>query len=90
VHPLEVERALRALPGVTDASVWLVQNNGRDFLAAAVETTHAQSHIEQALATLIPAWKLPKHYLVLREFPRTPRGKVDSNALKSRVSSAAS
>jgi long-chain acyl-CoA synthetase len=84
VHPLEVERVLRALPGVTDASVWLAQNNGRDSLVAAIETTHTQAHIEKSLAVHLPVWKLPKHYVVLREFPRTARGKVEIAALKAR------
>ena len=82
VHPLEVERELRGLPGVTDASVWLAQSQGRDVLVAAVETTHARRRIEEALAARLPAWKLPKGYLVLREFPRTGRGKVDFGTLK--------
>jgi acyl-CoA synthetase (AMP-forming)/AMP-acid ligase II len=84
VHPLEIERVLRALPGVTDVSVWLAQNNGRDSLAAAIETAHSQAHIEKSLAERLPSWKLPKHYVVLREFPRTARGKVDITALKAR------
>jgi len=83
VHPLEIERVLRALPGVTDVSVWLAQNDGRDSLAAAIETAHSQAHIEKALAEHLPAWKLPKHYILLREFPRTARGKVDFVALKT-------
>jgi acyl-CoA synthetase (AMP-forming)/AMP-acid ligase II len=82
VHPLEVERALRALPGVTDASVWLAQKKGRDLLAAAVETTHRQAYLEKALAARLPAWKWPKLYVILPEFPRTVRGKVDFGALK--------
>jgi acyl-CoA synthetase (AMP-forming)/AMP-acid ligase II len=82
VHPLEVERVLRALPGVTDASVWLAQSRGRDLLMAAVETTQARARIEEALAARLPAWKLPKVYVALREFPRTGRGKVDFGALK--------
>jgi acyl-CoA synthetase (AMP-forming)/AMP-acid ligase II len=82
VHPLEVERALRALPGVTDASVWLTQSNGRDLLAAAVETTHGQAHLEQALAARLPAWKWPKLYVILPEFPRTARGKIDFERMK--------
>jgi acyl-coenzyme A synthetase/AMP-(fatty) acid ligase len=90
VHPLEVERALRALPGVTDASVWLVQSNGRDLLAAAVETAHARAHIERSLTAILPAWKLPKHYAVLREFPRTSRGKVDATALRAQIRPVAS
>ncbi len=85
VHPLEVERALRALPGVTDASVWLAQHDGRDWLAAAVETAHEQAQIEKALVERLPGWKLPKLYVVLREFPRTGRGKLDVAALKARV-----
>jgi len=82
VHPLEVERVLRALPGVTDASVWLSQSQGRDLLAAAVETTHSRAEIERALASHLPAWKLPKTYVIARELPRTARGKLDLSALK--------
>ena len=82
VHPLEIERALRALPGVTDAAVWLSQSHGRDLIAAAVETTHARAEIERALATRLPAWQLPKAYVIARELPRTPRGKLDLARLK--------
>jgi acyl-coenzyme A synthetase/AMP-(fatty) acid ligase len=81
VHPLEVERVLRALPGVTDAVVWSQQRQGRDLLAAAVETTHSRAGIEQALAKHLPLWKLPKTYIVARELPRTMRGKLDLAAL---------
>ena len=82
VHPLEVERALRALPGVSDAAVWLVQSDGRDLLAAGVETTHSRAEIERALAARLPAWKLPKSYVIVREFPRNARGKLDLTALR--------
>ena len=82
VHPLEVERVLRALPGVTDAAVWLGQSEGRDLLAAGVETTHSRAEIERALAARLPAWKLPKTYFITRELPRTARGKLDLAALK--------
>ena len=82
VHPLEVERVLRALPGVTDAAVWLAYRNGRDVLAAGVETTRPRAEIERGLAAHLPAWKLPKTCVVLREFPRTARGKLDLPALQ--------
>jgi len=82
VHPLEVERVLRALPGVTDAAVWLWQSEGRDLLAAGVETAHSRAELEQALAARLPAWKLPKAYVIARELPRTARGKLDLAALK--------
>ena len=82
VHPLEVERILRALPGVTDASVWLEQRQGRDLLAAAVETAHPRAHLEHALASQLPAWKMPKTWFIARQLPRTARGKLDRAALR--------
>jgi acyl-coenzyme A synthetase/AMP-(fatty) acid ligase len=82
VHPLEVERVLRALPGVTDAAVWLWQSQGRDLLAAGVETAQSRAELEQALAARLPAWKLPKAWFIARELPRTSRGKLDLAALK--------
>jgi acyl-CoA synthetase (AMP-forming)/AMP-acid ligase II len=85
VHPLEIERVLRALPGVTDACVWLAQKDGRDFVAAAVETALGLAQIRQALAARLPAWKWPKVCGVVAEFPRTARGKVDVAALRQKL-----
>jgi acyl-CoA synthetase (AMP-forming)/AMP-acid ligase II len=85
VHPLEIERVLRALPGVTDACVWLAQKDGRDLLAAAVETRRVRAQIEEELSARLPAWKWPKVCAVVAEFPRTPRGKVDVAALRQKL-----
>jgi acyl-coenzyme A synthetase/AMP-(fatty) acid ligase len=85
VHPLEVERVLRALPGITDAHVWSWQSEGRDFLAAGVETTRTRAEIEKALVAKLPAWKLPKTYVIASELPRTNRGKLDLAALKRKA-----
>jgi acyl-CoA synthetase (AMP-forming)/AMP-acid ligase II len=82
VHPLEVERVLRSLPGVTDVIVWLVAGLGRDQLAAAVETRLSRVEVEKALAAKLPAWKWPKAYLIASELPRTARGKLDLSALR--------
>jgi acyl-coenzyme A synthetase/AMP-(fatty) acid ligase len=83
VHPLEVERALRALSGVADAVVWRIEAAGRELLAAAAETTRPRAELERELAALLPAWKLPKRLLVLPELPRTARGKIDHAKLRS-------
>jgi acyl-CoA synthetase (AMP-forming)/AMP-acid ligase II len=83
VHPLEVERLLRAMPGVTDAAVWLSHDQGRDILIAGIETKKSRAQIERALGELLPAWKLPKTYLITLEFPRNARGKLDLPALKA-------
>ena len=82
VHPLEIERALRALPGVSDVHVWLEHRQGRDSLAAAVETRLTRAALEHALAAKLPAWKMPKHFVIKAELPRTARGKLDIARLK--------
>ena len=82
VHPLEVEQLLRTLPGVTDASVWLRTAHDHDILAAAVETSWSRPEIEKALACHLPAWKLPRYYIVAAELPRNPRGKLDLAVLR--------
>jgi acyl-CoA synthetase (AMP-forming)/AMP-acid ligase II len=86
VHPLEIENALRAIAGVSDAHVWLEHRQGRDTLAAAAETQHAREKIEHALAAKLPAWKMPKRLKTAAEFPRTPRGKVDVAQLRANAS----
>jgi acyl-coenzyme A synthetase/AMP-(fatty) acid ligase len=85
VHPLEIERALRGLPGVSDAHVWLEQAGGRDLLAAAAETRWTRAKIEHALAEKLPAWKMPKRWVLARELPRTARGKLDVRAFRAEV-----
>jgi acyl-CoA synthetase (AMP-forming)/AMP-acid ligase II len=82
VHPLEIERALRSIPGVSDAHVWLEHRGGRDLLAAAAETRHPRAKLEHALAEKLPAWKMPKRYVLAPQLPRTARGKLDVARLK--------
>jgi acyl-coenzyme A synthetase/AMP-(fatty) acid ligase len=82
VQPIEIERILRALPGVHDAVVWLERDDGRDWLAAGVETARPRAEIEAALAAQVPAWKMPRSWHVSRDLPRTARGKLDHAALK--------
>jgi acyl-coenzyme A synthetase/AMP-(fatty) acid ligase len=82
VHPLEIERALRSITGVSDAHVWLEHRAGRDLLAAAAETKLTRHRIEHALAEKLPAWKMPKHLQLAPELPRTARGKLDVAQLR--------
>jgi len=82
VHPLEIERALRSIPGVSDAHVWLEHRGGRDLLAAAAETRHPRAKLEHALAEKLPAWKMPRRYVLAPQLPRTARGKLDVARLR--------
>jgi acyl-coenzyme A synthetase/AMP-(fatty) acid ligase len=83
VHPLEIERALRGIPGVSDAHVWLEQAGGRDLLAAAAETKWTRAKIEHALAEKLAAWKMPKRWVLAPELPRTARGKLDMRRIRA-------
>ena len=87
VSPAEVERALRELRGVSDAWVTVVRDKrGNDCLAAAVETTHARIDLEEGLLRALPAWKLPKRWLLDAALPRTDRGKLHTVELRARLS----
>jgi acyl-coenzyme A synthetase/AMP-(fatty) acid ligase len=82
VHPSEVEQALRSVVGVSDVIVWEGKDLQRSFLQAAVETELALKEIQDALSARLPDWKLPKHYLLTVELPRSERGKIDLSALR--------
>jgi acyl-CoA synthetase (AMP-forming)/AMP-acid ligase II len=87
VAPAELERALRALRGVSDAWVTVLKDKrSNDCLAAAVETTRARSDLERELLQTLPAWKLPKIWLINPALPRTDRGKLHTAVLGARLS----
>ena len=89
VSPAEIERALRALDGVTDAWVGVQTRaaGGEDFLLAAVETTRTGDEVRRALAERLPAWQMPRQWWVAASLPRTERGKLDRRELEARCAS---
>ncbi len=86
VAPLEIERLLRGLDGVTDAwgGVGSRTSGGGDFLLAAVETARSRAEVQRALAERVPAWQLPRQWWVAPLLPRTVRGKLDRQELEAR------
>ncbi len=86
VAPAEIERALRALEGVTDAWVGVQTRaaGGEDFLLAAVETRRPGEEVRRALAERLPAWQVPRQWWVAPRLPRTERGKLDRRELAAR------
>lgn len=82
VEPAEVEAALRALPGVTDAFVGTQSDNHVPELAAYfVGDDATDDAVRSALRTKLPEWMVPKFVCRLSSIPRTERGKVDRAAL---------
>ena len=82
LDPAEVERSLRALPGVRDAFV-TADPRRADALAAAVAGEITAAPVLAALRAQLAPWKIPRWLIVLPEFPLTPRGKVDARRLRT-------
>jgi acyl-CoA synthetase (AMP-forming)/AMP-acid ligase II len=79
---VEVEQALRRLPGVRDA--WVSPHPARpDMLAAVVASTRPAAELLAALRGQLASWKLPRKWILLPEFPLTARGKTDVRQLRA-------
>ncbi|MEO8368109.1 MAG: NeuD/PglB/VioB family sugar acetyltransferase [Candidatus Solibacter sp.] len=82
----EVELVLATVPGVSDCAAWVVKDRlSQDRLVGYVILgDHAQfdqALVEQTLASRLPEYMVPRHYVLLNSFPSLPTGKVDRNAL---------
>jgi long-chain acyl-CoA synthetase len=82
----EVERALRALPGVRDAFV-APHAERAESLAAAVATDESGEALRAALRERLAAWKIPRKIVTLAAFPLTARGKADTARLRALLGS---
>ncbi|NYE38726.1 long-chain acyl-CoA synthetase [Nocardioides cavernae] len=82
VYPLEVENALREVPGVEDVAVFGVPDErwGQRVCAAVVGGAPVVALEAHARRVLSPA-KRPKSYIHLDELPLTATGKVRRDAL---------
>lgn len=86
----EVEAALLALEPVEEAAVFTVPDDeGSSALKAAVVVGGGGEGGERALMDglrrLLPPYAVPAGIAILSSLPRTPTGKVDTNALRARL-----
>jgi amino acid adenylation domain-containing protein len=85
IEPLQVERELMRLPGVTEAVVTLHESNiGLDpvlvgYVIAPADTS--PSFVRKRLGERLPSYMVPSHIVVLDSFPVTISGKIDRKAL---------
>jgi long-chain acyl-CoA synthetase len=80
----DIAARLRRMDGVRDA--WVGTDGAAEpVLGAAMATERAVSELRRELQADTPAWKIPKRWAVLRDFPLTARGKIDSGALSGLV-----
>ena len=81
---VEIEHALKRIPGVRDAFV-IAHAERADALAAAVATEHSADALRATLRERLAAWKIPKKIVTLTAFPVTARGKTDTVRLRQLV-----
>ncbi|MFE4476246.1 MULTISPECIES: non-ribosomal peptide synthetase/MFS transporter [Streptomycetaceae] len=86
VEPGEIEAALTALPGVTQAFVTVRGEGIRQNLVAYLErpgggTAPAPAELRAELGAVLPDYMVPARFVVLDRLPLLAHGKVDRKAL---------
>jgi fatty-acyl-CoA synthase len=90
IYPAEVERAIKDIPGVTEAAVVGMPDPLRgEAVAAFVCLSRGSRLTEEALLGglegKIAPYKMPKKILFVKEFPRNATGKILKHALKQQL-----
>jgi acyl-coenzyme A synthetase/AMP-(fatty) acid ligase len=84
---VEVEQALRAMPGVAEAAVFPYLRFGEPAIAAAISPESGavlnQATARAFLAERLASYKLPRTILVLAALPRGSHEKIDYQALRA-------
>jgi long-chain acyl-CoA synthetase len=78
----DLERTLRALPGVRDAFA-CVHPQTPDELAVVLATDLDGAAVRTLLRRDLASWKIPRRVTRVAEFPLTARGKPDTRALRA-------
>ncbi|MEA3048952.1 MAG: fatty-acyl-CoA synthase [Sphingomonadales bacterium] len=92
VYPAEVENVLAAHPAVTEAAVVAAPHPkwgevGRAFIrTASGQPTPAAPELEAFCRTRLAAYKVPKSFEFVPDFPRTAAGKVQKHLLAAGAS----
>ncbi|BAZ69377.1 amino acid adenylation [Fischerella sp. NIES-4106] len=80
----EIETVLKQHPEVKNAVVLAREELGKKYLVAYVVTSDiapSTSQLRNFLKKKLPAYKIPKTFIILDTFPLTPNGKVDRRNL---------
>jgi amino acid adenylation domain-containing protein len=94
VEPGEIEVALRGHPFVAEAAV-VARDDGAGgralaaFVAAAPGRAPSAAELREHLATQLPAWMIPSHFVMMDALPKGPAGKVERRALPAVTAAAA-
>lgn len=89
ISALEIEDALRNYPGVSDCAVVGLADDAWGEIVTAFIISRGTKINEKALSgwlkEQLPAYKIPRKYVPVKELPRNVLGKVTKNELKKRA-----
>ncbi|UQA60616.1 thioester reductase domain-containing protein [Polyangium aurulentum] len=83
-----IESVLRAVRGISEASVFFPEVKGKHRLVAAVtgpKPDEPLDWLKKRLDSLLPEYMIPKIFLPMDRFPRNENGKTDLKALRDQV-----
>ncbi len=86
IEPAEVEAAIRSAPGVTETVVVPREDLPGHrrlvgYVVLADEDTHSIQDVREFVEGRLPSHMVPSSFVVLRQLPRTARGKIDRSSL---------
>jgi acyl-CoA synthetase (AMP-forming)/AMP-acid ligase II len=87
IYPVEIEDALRALPGVADASVvGIPDERYGEVVAAFVRLAEGEAlsgeDVRRGLSGRVARYKVPQYVEIVDAFPLTPSGKIQKFVLR--------
>ncbi|NJI51516.1 plipastatin non-ribosomal peptide synthetase PpsC [Bacillus subtilis] len=80
IEPGEIEAALRSVEGVREAAVTVRTGSGEPELCAYIEGLQ-RNEVRAQLERLLPGYMVPAYMIEMEQWPVTPSGKLDRNAL---------
>ncbi|MGG5776138.1 plipastatin non-ribosomal peptide synthetase PpsC [Bacillus subtilis] len=80
IEPGEIETALRSIGGVREAAVTVRTDSEEPELCAYVEGLQ-RNEVRAQLERLLPGYMVPAYMIEMEQWPVTPSGKLDRNAL---------
>ncbi|WP_342625676.1 plipastatin non-ribosomal peptide synthetase PpsC [Bacillus subtilis] len=80
IEPGEIEAALRSIEGVREVAVTVWTDSGEPELCAYVEGLQ-RNEVRAQLERLLPGYMVPAYMIEMEQWPVTPSGKLDRNAL---------